>query len=91
MFSASSSHVSKDASTSTAFVKSSLSDREGYSLPLGGFFDTVENGQNADVIALQMVQDVYAPIIKAIDSSYRLHVEFKQWVDMPISGMYENT
>ena len=40
-------------------------------------FDTAENGQEADTIALQMVKDVYEPIIKAIDASYDLHVEFK--------------
>ena len=40
-------------------------------------FDTAENGQEADTLALQMVKDVYEPIIKAIDASYELHVEFK--------------
>lgn len=40
-------------------------------------FDTVKNGQEADSIALQMVKDVYSPIIKAIDSSYDLIVAFK--------------
>lgn len=40
-------------------------------------FDTVENGQEADMIALQMVRDVYEPIVKAIDSSYTVSVEFK--------------
>lgn len=40
-------------------------------------FDTAENGQEADTIALQMVKDVYEPIIKAIDASYELYVEFK--------------
>ena len=40
-------------------------------------FDTAENGQKADTIALQMVKDVYEPLIKAIDASYELHVEFK--------------
>lgn len=40
-------------------------------------FDTAENGQNADAIALRMVREVYEPIIKAIDSSYTLFVEFK--------------
>ena len=40
-------------------------------------FDTAENGQEADTIALQMVKDVYEPIIKAIDASYDLHIEFK--------------
>lgn len=40
-------------------------------------FDTVENGQLADDVALQMVQEVYEPVIKAIDSSYDVKVEFK--------------
>lgn len=40
-------------------------------------FKTAENGQNADAIALRMVKEVYAPIIKAIDSDYTLNVEFK--------------
>lgn len=40
-------------------------------------FNTAANGQNADTIALRMVKEVYAPIIKAIDSSYTLYVEFK--------------
>lgn len=39
-------------------------------------FDTVENGQKADDIALKMVKEVYEPLIKAIDSSYQLYVEF---------------
>jgi len=40
-------------------------------------FNTAENGQNADTIALRMVKDVYAPLVKAIDSSYTLYVEFE--------------
>lgn len=40
-------------------------------------FNTVENGQKADAIALQMVKEVYEPVIRAIDSSYELYVEFK--------------
>lgn len=40
-------------------------------------FDTIENGQNADATALRMVREVYEPIVRAIDSSYRLLVEFK--------------
>ena len=39
-------------------------------------FDTIENGQKADTIALEMVKEVYEPLIKAIDSSYQLYVEF---------------
>ena len=40
-------------------------------------FNTAENGQKADKIALQMVKEVYEPVIKAIDSSYELNVEFQ--------------
>jgi len=40
-------------------------------------FNTAENGQNADAIALRMVQDVFEPLVKAIDASYTLYVEFK--------------
>jgi hypothetical protein len=40
-------------------------------------FDTAENGQEADVIALRMVKEVYEPIVEAIDSSYKVFVEFK--------------
>ena len=40
-------------------------------------FNTSANGQKADKIALQMVKEVYEPIIKAIDSSYEVHIEFK--------------
>ena len=40
-------------------------------------FNTAENGQSADKIALQIVKEVYEPVIKAIDSSYELNVEFK--------------
>ncbi len=40
-------------------------------------FNTAENGQNADTLALQMVKEVYEPLIKAIDSAYTLYVVFK--------------
>ena len=40
-------------------------------------FNTAENGQEADKIALRMVKDVYEPIIKAIDNRYNVMVEFK--------------
>lgn len=40
-------------------------------------FDTAENGQKADEVALEMVKAVYEPVIKAVDSSYDLRVEFK--------------
>lgn len=40
-------------------------------------FNTAENGQEADTIAVEMVKEVYEPIIKAIDSKYSVVVEFK--------------
>ena len=40
-------------------------------------FNTAENGQKADAIALRMVKDVYEPVVKAIDSAYSLYIEFK--------------
>ena len=40
-------------------------------------FNTAENGQEADHLALRMVREVYEPIIKAIDQRYSVVVEFK--------------
>ena len=40
-------------------------------------FDTAENGQKADETALRMVKEVYEPVIKAIDKSYSVVVEFE--------------
>ena len=40
-------------------------------------FNTSANGQKANKIALQMVKEVYEPIIKAIDPSYEVHIEFR--------------
>ena len=40
-------------------------------------FNTAEKGQSADKIELQMVKEVYEPVIKAIDSRYELNVEFQ--------------
>lgn len=40
-------------------------------------FNTAENGQEADEIALRMVKEVYEPIVKAIDNSYSVVVEFE--------------
>ena len=40
-------------------------------------FNTSANGQKADKIALQMVKEVYEPVIKAIDNSYDVVVEFE--------------
>lgn len=40
-------------------------------------FNTAENGQVADATALRMVKEVYEPLVKAIDSSYNVIVEFR--------------
>lgn len=40
-------------------------------------FNTAENGQVADDIALRMVKEIFEPIIKAIDRRYDVIVEFK--------------
>ena len=40
-------------------------------------FDTVKNGQEANEIALEMVKEIYEPIVKAIDARYRVEVKFK--------------
>ncbi|MDE5598616.1 MAG: hypothetical protein K2J04_12415, partial [Lachnospiraceae bacterium] len=40
-------------------------------------FNTAENGQKADNLALRMVGEVYEPVIKAIDSRYSVVVEFE--------------
>ena len=40
-------------------------------------FNTSANGQKADKIALQMVKEVYEPIVKAIDPSYEVQIEFR--------------
>ena len=40
-------------------------------------FNTVSNGQEADKIAIEMVKQIYEPIIKAVDSTYKLDVVFK--------------
>ena len=40
-------------------------------------FNTAENGQKADDLALRMVKEVYEPIIKAIDQRYSVVVEFE--------------
>ena len=40
-------------------------------------FNTAENGQKADETALRMVKEVYEPVIKAIDNSYSVVVEFE--------------
>ena len=40
-------------------------------------FDTAANGQTADALALEMVKEIYEPIVKAIDRKYDVIVEFK--------------
>lgn len=40
-------------------------------------FNTAENGQKADELALKMVKEVYEPVVKAIDGRYSVAVEFK--------------
>lgn len=39
-------------------------------------FNTAENGQQADALALKMVQEIYEPVVKAIDGRYSVKVEF---------------
>lgn len=39
--------------------------------------NTAENAQEADAIALRMVKELYEPLVKAVDSSYGLVIEFK--------------
>lgn len=39
-------------------------------------FNTAENGQEADELALKMVKEVYEPIIRAIDGRYTVQVAF---------------
>ena len=40
-------------------------------------FNTAENGQKADETALRMVEEVYEPVVKAIDKDYDVVVEFE--------------
>lgn len=40
-------------------------------------FNTAENGQKADDLAVNMVREVYEPIVRAIDKRYSVAVEFK--------------
>lgn len=39
-------------------------------------FDTAENGQAADDRALEMVKEVYEPVVKAVDARYSVVVRF---------------
>lgn len=40
-------------------------------------FNTAESGQEADDLAINMVREVYEPIVRAIDKRYSVAVEFK--------------
>ena len=40
-------------------------------------FNTAENGQEADDLALKIVREVYEPVVKAIDRRYSVVVEFE--------------
>ena len=40
-------------------------------------FNTAENGQQADKLALEMVKEVYEPIVQAVDHRYRVIVTFQ--------------
>ena len=40
-------------------------------------FNTAENAQEADAVAIRMVKEIYEPLVKAVDGTYKLQVEFK--------------
>lgn len=40
-------------------------------------FNTVDNGQKADSIALTSVKEIYEPVVKAVNKDYSVKVEFK--------------
>ena len=40
-------------------------------------FNTADNGQEADTVALKMVKEIYEPLVKAINPTYQVLVEFK--------------
>lgn len=40
-------------------------------------FNTAQNAQAADDNALRMVKEIYEPLVKAVDASYQVRVEFK--------------
>ena len=40
-------------------------------------FNTAENAQEADAVAIRMVKEIYEPLIKAVDAAYKLQVEFR--------------
>lgn len=44
---------------------------------LENVFDTAENGQAADELAIKLVKEVYEPVVKAVDQRYSVIVQFK--------------
>lgn len=40
-------------------------------------FNTAENAQEADAVAIRMVKEIYEPLVKAVDGTYKLQVEFQ--------------
>jgi len=40
-------------------------------------FDTAANGQAANELALEMVREIYEPVVKAVDRRYSVAVQFK--------------
>lgn len=62
-------------------IKLTVADYNGIEKELKGKLETqfinAQNAQKADDMALKMVKEVYEPVIKAIDSRYDVHVEFK--------------
>lgn len=40
-------------------------------------FNTARNAQEADDNALRMVKEIYEPVVKAVDATYEVRVEFK--------------
>lgn len=40
-------------------------------------FNTARNAQEADDLALQIVKEIYEPLVKAVDAAYEVRVEFK--------------
>lgn len=40
-------------------------------------FNTAKNAQEADDNALRMVKEIYEPVVKAVDATYEVRVEFK--------------
>ena len=40
-------------------------------------FDTAANGQAANKLAIKVAQETYEPVVKAVDSRYRVIVQFQ--------------